>query len=378
MAAGLGKNSPIQLTLSRENYEALILRHGQYVRWLQANKCTCLLQSGRPNPTCKRCGGDGLFYNFQRKKNLYSKPCSVIDGYAIVDDNEFILNNTNIKEVYVNGKEITNYTVDCGVIASPQISKIDSVTCHGSTSREKTKNVFLSKVDKDGKIWAFTDDFIQSETTKIYPDITGVTFKINQFEIIQVEKISRNFIYLTHALNTDKLLASVKYIMPEKFLIHSQTKDESTQNFLSKCSGDTSMTYPYEFDIAKDDVITLLFANKLAKNIITSGGTELDVLPEWFVADIISIESSDCIYSQSDFILYDRNKIKWLNPDNQPFEGTKLSVVYRYCPSYRVIAHAEHDTRSSENQLLPQMVALKQIITGGDTNEGIEEGFSYF
>ena len=45
MAAGLGKNSPIQLTLSRENYEALILRHGQYVRWLQANKCTCLLQS---------------------------------------------------------------------------------------------------------------------------------------------------------------------------------------------------------------------------------------------------------------------------------------------------------------------------------------------
>lgn len=372
MAAGLGKNSPIQLTLSRENYEALILRHGQYVRWLQANKCTCLLRSGRPNPTCKKCGGDGLFYNFQLTKNLYSKPCKAIDGYALVDDSEFV-NNANIKEVYVNGKEITDYTVDYGVIASPQISKIDSVTCHGSTSREKTKNVFLSKVDKDGKIWAFTDDFIQCETTKIYPDITSVSFNNSQ---IQIEKLSRNYIHLKDEISDNALAAKVSYIMPEKFLIHGQTKDEVTQNFLSKCGGDTSMTYPYEFDIAKDDVVTLLFAVKLEKTIITASGTDCDTLPEWFVSDIISIESFDTKYSN--FVLYDRNKIKWINPDTTPSEGIKLSVVYRYCPSYRVIAHAEHDVRSAENQLLPKMVALKLIVAGGDTNEGIENNFSYF
>lgn len=372
MAAGLGKNSPIQLTLSRENYEALILRHGQYVRWLQSNKCTCLLRSGRADPTCKKCGGDGIFYNFQLTKNLYSKPCKVIDGYAFVDDSEFV-NNANIKEVYLNGKSLTDFTVDYGVIASDKITKIDSVSCHGTTSREKTQIATLHKVDKNGKIWAFTDDFIQSETSRIYPDITGVFFTDTQ---IQVEKLSRNYIYLKDEVQSDKLTAKVFYVMPEKFLIHGQTKDEATQNFLSKCSGDTSMTYPYEFDIAKDDVVTLLFAVKLEKTIITASGTDCDTLPEWFVSDIVSIESFDTKYS--DFILYDRNKIKWLNPEKTPPERTKLSVVYRYCPSYRVIAHAEHDVRSAENQLLPKMVALKLIVAGGDTNEGIENNFNFF
>lgn len=372
MAAGLGKNSPIQLTLSRENYEALILRHGQYVRWLQSNKCTCLLRSGRADPTCRKCGGDGIFYNFQLTKNLYSKPCKVIDGYAFVDDSEFV-NNANIKEVYLNGKPLTDFTVDYGVIASDKITKIDSVSCHGTTSREKMQIASLHKVDENGKIWVFLDDFIQSETSRIYPDITGVFFTDTQ---IQVEKLSRNYIYLKDEIQTDKLTAKVSYIMPEKFLIHCQTKDEATQNFLSKCSGDTSMTYPYEFDIAKDDVVTLLFAVKLEKTIITASGTDCDTLPEWFVSDIVSIESFDTKYS--DFILYDRNKIKWLNPEKTPPEGTKLSVVYRYCPTYRVIAHAEHDVRSAENQLLPKMVALKLIVAGGDTNEGIEDNFNFF
>lgn len=372
MAAGLGKKSPIQLRFTRENYEALILRHGQYVRWMQANKCTCLLRSGRPDPTCKKCGGDGIFYAFQLKKNLYSKPCSVIDGYAFVDENEFI-NEANIKEVYVNGKQITDFEIDSGVIASNKITKIDSVMCHGTASREKTKIATLHKVDKNGKIWAFIDDFIQSETTKIYPDITAIAFGNSE---IQVEKLSRNYIYLESELNAETLTAKVSYIMPEKFLIHGQTKDEVTQNFLNKCSGDTSMTYPYEFDIAKDDVVTLLFACKLDKVIITASGLDCDTLPEWFVSEIISVESFDTKYS--DFVLYDRNKIKWLNPEKMPQEGANLSVVYRYCPSYRVIAHAEHDVRSAENQLLPKMVALKLIVTGGDSNEGIENNFNFF
>lgn len=374
MAAGLGKNSPIQLTFTRENYEALILRHGQYVRWMQANKCTCLLRSGRPDPTCKKCGGDGIFFGFQLNKNLYSKPCSVTNGYAFIDNSEFT-ENANIKEVYLNGKQIADFKIDCGVIASDKITKIDSVICHGSTSREKKKNAVLHKVDKIGKIWAFTDDYINSETTKIYPDITAISFTDAK---IQTEKVSRNYIYLKNEVNAETLQAAVRYIMPEKFLIHSQTKDESTQNFLSKYSADSSMTYPYEFDIAKDDVVTLLFACKLDKGIITASGTECDTLPEWFVSEIVGIESFDCKYTHPDFLLYDRNKIKWLNPDNAPLEGTKLSVAYRYCPSYRVVAHAEHDVRSAENQLLPKMVALKLIVTGGDTNEGIEENFSYF
>ena len=55
---GLGKNSPVILTLGKENYEALIDRHGQWVRWRVATKCPCATK-GSPDIHCRICGGRG-------------------------------------------------------------------------------------------------------------------------------------------------------------------------------------------------------------------------------------------------------------------------------------------------------------------------------
>jgi hypothetical protein len=47
MGWGLGRNSPVVLSLGKANFEAMIDRHGQWVRWRVARKCPCLTTGSR-------------------------------------------------------------------------------------------------------------------------------------------------------------------------------------------------------------------------------------------------------------------------------------------------------------------------------------------
>ena len=69
MGQGLGKDSPVVLTLGRANYEALIDRHGQWIRWRKADKCPCVsYPSMQPDIRCSLCGGRGEIFSTQEKK----------------------------------------------------------------------------------------------------------------------------------------------------------------------------------------------------------------------------------------------------------------------------------------------------------------------
>ena len=81
MARGLGKNAAIKLRLERENYEALIDRHGQWVHWMQGDKCSCVLNTGNPDPQCSVCKGDGWKYSFQREKEQFDVRAPIINDW---------------------------------------------------------------------------------------------------------------------------------------------------------------------------------------------------------------------------------------------------------------------------------------------------------
>lgn len=360
MAIGLSKNSPIQLTLTRDNYESLISRHGQWVRWVQGIRCPCVLGSGRADPTCSRCAGDGIYYRFQEEKNLYSKLCPASDGYALIPE-EF-LQEYQITEVFLNGKKLTDFLVDSGVILSQKIRKIDKVTCHGVVSRRQKKKSLLKAVRNSCGIFEFTDSYVKTEIGNIYPDIVGIEPLDPSIEICS---FSRNLVFTKS--DTVDFEAVVSFIPAEKFLIHTQTKTEAEGKALNLPSGESSATFPFEFDVSPGDVITLLFACKLQRSVIVSRGGDFDLLPEWFVSEIVSIEGYE---KGRDYFLSERNRLIWLS-DNRPFAGAPLSVCFRYHPSYRVCPDMGHDTRSSENQLLPRMVSLQLLIQAGDLNEGL-------
>lgn len=68
MPVGLQRGSPVQLTLSKDNYVALIERHGQWIRWRTAQKCSCVQPgSMQPDIHCKICGGRGYTYTYQKQ-----------------------------------------------------------------------------------------------------------------------------------------------------------------------------------------------------------------------------------------------------------------------------------------------------------------------
>ena len=69
MGQGLGRNSPVVLTLGKDNYCALIERHGQWTRWRTASKCSCVNSSSmQPDIRCKICSGRGIIYSYQEEE----------------------------------------------------------------------------------------------------------------------------------------------------------------------------------------------------------------------------------------------------------------------------------------------------------------------
>ena len=70
---GLGKNTPIQFSLGKSNYEALIDRHGQWLRWRIAEKCSCVKGiTMQPDIHCKFCAGRGYTYTYLKNMISYS------------------------------------------------------------------------------------------------------------------------------------------------------------------------------------------------------------------------------------------------------------------------------------------------------------------
>jgi len=87
MGYGLGKNTPVVLAFGKENYEALIQRHGQWIRWRTATKCPCVLQeTGEADIHCERCGGRGIIYGYQL--NVTVTQTIMVDVSGIVDVSE--------------------------------------------------------------------------------------------------------------------------------------------------------------------------------------------------------------------------------------------------------------------------------------------------
>lgn len=365
MAVGLTKDSPIQLSLSRENYEAMIERHGQTVRIINSNKCNCILDSGHPDPNCSTCGGDGIYYTFQRIKKIHKKMCKwrAINGVIQTPAGE----KDKITKVYVNGIVLSpnSYRVEGNYIISDKIKPYDFVEIDFDCETYRDFEGILTPIEE--KVVALID---KTNNSKEIVECIEVKNKTTDKKI-GIERFDRNLIFLKDSVKkNDVILGKLKYVLPQKVLIHSQMGSKKIQNFLTANSLDSAMTFPFELDITREDVVTLLNASRIEQVVIPKGCP----IPEFFVSDIISIRDKEKEYLKNvDFVLRGRNEIYWLKKENEPLDGKNLSVKYRYNPSYRVTGDFQHELRSAEDQILPRMVGLKLIVGGGSPLEGINE-----
>jgi hypothetical protein len=354
MGWGLGKNAFVKLQLNKPNYEALIDRHGQYVRWRIAKPCSCVTDNNRIEINCPFCGGSGETYAYQ-KDYANSFRTSVQDGIAALSDD--YAKGTVLSVWDYKGKQY-RFTQHCDMVL------IDNPPGNGQIVEIKV-NVPLTETT-DTPLTRVADNIYRADALATpKSSIEGLDHN-SPLDIAAIGGITdstgaaltaigyrQNLVYVESA--EDALQATgVTYILPAKFAILSQNLSKEDFNIVQPIKGGAMCTFPYYLNVSTQDVITVLSGAMTMKHVLKH--SEYDTLPQYFVESITSCESTGEKYAYgTDFILAGTNVIQWIAP---PPIGTALSFVFNYFPTYKVLQEIPM-LRTSENQRLPRKCAIE-------------------
>ena len=359
MSFGLGKNSPVQLGQSKKNLEALIYRQGQWVRWRIAKKCSCVDKNGYHNVHCKKCGGVGDLYDYQKEYEDTFR--ATARGGIIEIPAEY--HNAKITEIYnghgrrldfvqydnfiqITDSDIKNNEQLEAVFRAPLVKRLtNAVLEKAGGGYYRVPGLETEPSSHAGVYYKTSGDVLSVASLK---DDEGVDVKVLGYRRDMVLAAS----------NADSLQAhEIDYIMPFRFVILSQELTKEDSEIVIAHKGEAVCTYPYMYNIAEHDVITVLSGSITRKAVMEkrSGGAD-DIMLDFFVDQIDSIETTGAVFEEGkDFILVGTNKIHWIG--NKPQAGEKMSVSYRYLPTYRVVKNLPM-LRTSGDQRLPRKAVL--------------------
>jgi hypothetical protein len=180
-------------------------------------------------------------------------------------------------------------------------------------------------------------------------------------ESVAVLGFRQNMIQLNQdAPETETLTAyGIDFILPFKFVVLSQNLNKENTQLVNAHNGDAICTYPYMFNVGENDVLTILSGAVPGKILLTHVSEDTDdIIPEFFVAKVDSLETQDAEYREgTDFIITGTNRLHWTG-ENKPDDGAAMSINYQYRPTYRVAKNIPQ-LRTSEDQHIPRKVILK-------------------
>lgn len=370
---GLQKNSPIRLSLNRENYEGLIERHGQWVRWLRASKCTCVTQNNRPDLHCTKCGGDGWIYGFQNRA-METLTLPYLEGAVV----ELPYTDAIVVGIYdymgLSYTEAARFGRFCR-ISGARVPNI------GENLQIVLDRALLKTVPEVELIYRGSGCFeapglkvagyrgVASERSAPADIVTvGSLYNITQDISYAPSEYRRNLVFSVEepAAGDHVIAKDIAYIEPFLFAVVGQQHKEPDWKFLELVGGEASMTFPAWAGVGEGDIITILADSQVGKIIIGKQAGIIDIIPAFYVDFVEYIEAGSAkYYSGEHFDLWGVNKIRWKDINSAPAENATMFVMYRYFPTYRVIREFPN-VRSSENQNLPRRVALKLLSTFGE------------
>jgi hypothetical protein len=350
VAVGLGENTPIKLNLERENFNALISRHSQPIRWLSSEKCPCIKDNQKPDAQCSLCRGKGIVYTTKTKFIRVETKKAPIDG---VIDQDGILS-----VVDAGGTAYSVSSSSCG------ISYVTGV---------KKGYTYIVRYTQDFELTGVgTAEYIAQSEYKIdipYPvefgDVQGELLTVsasNNGNPLTVTDITRNYFTIQESLlESDQVDVTYTYLLPFKFALVNNNYQKSDQKFLRDINADGILIFPQRFEIWEKDIIVALNSTTVKKEVLRTSQS-IDRLPSFYVEKIINVHSirnglRHDYTNGVDYILYKGISIKWLN---QPLEYEQISVTYSENNTYRVIADMP-SPRTSEDNRFPRKVALKLI-----------------
>lgn len=385
MGQGLGENSPVVLSLGRANYEALIKRHGQWVRWRTAAVCPCVEKNTQqPDPHCERCGGRGYIYDNQKDQIIQTT--GMIDYHGIIDIGAQYQNDELVKVYDSNGViyedaikfdqyidlNTANFTKGCYyniVLKRTTVKHIDVIELEPcGANYYRVPGIVSRRLNIEGIYYTAPADVISIESVI---DENGEEFPIELFRL-DMAYIPPKIVEDQEITPVGKLTATnVKYIEPFTFAVLNQNLDKADIAQMEASHGDAVVSFPYSCDVAENDVLTVLAGTTTSKSLIVRTRNVYDVIPAFFVESIVKITGKTKDYEQGiDYILAGCNGIKWIS-NNAPTVGEGYSVVYKIYPTYQVIKDIPQ-LRSSENQRFPKK-AVVQFMSSYSEKRGINK-----
>lgn len=393
MGQGLGRNSPVQLTLGKDNYCALIERHGQWIRWRTAAKCSCVkMPSMQPDIHCPICGGEGVIYSFQKDQIVFEsvlqmndsgilevgedkRDCELVRVYDF-DGNTYENAEKLGNYIYLNSGTIRNKgTYFTSVMKKKTVQSVETAVCtKGDDGFYKVPGLKSGKPNIDGVYYTASGDIISigKLTDSDGNEYTAEEFRLDTFLAKRTEETDESKNELPETLTAE----NVEYVPPFIFALLNQNLSKADMQAMVDVQGDAVVTYPYECDVANDDVLTVLAGTYTNKEVNARTAFETDTLGVYFVYDIVSctgiVNGEVFEYKQGrDFILVGTNKIKWLEETAvaYPEVGEGYSITYHVLPTYRVVKQIPQ-IRTSENQRFPKKAVVKLFTTYSE-NTGV-------
>lgn len=376
MGQGLSKNSPVQLELGKENYEALIERHGQWVRWRVASKCPCIkANTQQPDIHCKKCGGLGVLYGYQKQATV-SQTVMVCDSSGIIElDGAFI--DCLLTRCYDNAGHIYENAKKTGTFVMLNTEKLPSkgvyVTAIMTATVLKTVEHTQAESIGNGYYRVVNLRSSRTKTEGLYHTVPGDiehigTVHDTEGNTYEVGEIRQDCIFIKNLPEVPPktlFIEQVQYIPPFTFVILNQNLSKSDAQVMQDNNGDAVLTFPYTFDVSADDVITVLSGTYTQKSVVAKKDAEYDVIPAYFVDEIVKCSGKERDYMEgTDFILCGTNYLKWLC-DDRPEDGEGYAITYKVYPTYKVVKTIPQ-IRTSENQRMPKKAVIKLYDTYGE------------
>ena len=389
MGVGLSENSPVVLSLGRANYEALIKRHGQWVRWRTAAMCPCVEKNTQqPDPHCEKCGGRGYIYGNQKEQVLQTTATVDINGILTVSED--YTNDSLVKvydqsgKVYSNARKYGQF-IDLNtdrfvrgsyynVVLNRELAKTIENTiledCGGNYY--KVPGIESKRLNIEGIYYTAPADILSIESVT---DEEGEEFEVEQYrlnlayippKIVEDEETGEE----TEVYPTGNLTAkNIKYIEPFTFAVLNQNLNKVDIAQMEAAHGDAVVTFPYSCDVSESDVLTVLAGTITQKSMIVRTKKDYDTIPAFFIESIVKIIGEDSEYENGvDYVLVGTNSIKWIS-DNKPDSGEGYSIIYKVYPTYTVVKNIPQ-LRSSENQRFPKK-AIVQLMSSYSETRGV-------
>jgi hypothetical protein len=324
-----------------------------------AKKCTCVLETGKVDPKCKKCNMSGEIYDYQ-KEFIDTIRVRVIHGVAELPEENIgcviirAYDNLGVDFTSIQmGKYVTfenpkrklaNGEIVDIVIKQATTTEIEeAILEHIGNGFYRVLNALADRSTLEGVDYRMPVDLI---------DINAVFD--NEGKEIDILEFRNDMVLLNDKEAAHPVRAfGIKFLKPYKFFVLSQNLNDEDEALLKLHQGDAVSTFQYKYKVSEGDIITVLSGSNTKKTVLK----RRDILPDYFVSSVSYLANSKREFIEGvDFIIVGANKIHWIC--DPPIEGENLSVTYEYYPTYRVHKSIPQ-LRTSEDQRIPRKAVLK-------------------